>query len=69
MTALLEPTYPEFDKEEPLLWSLLKDVPQTTTLSRELVRNVTDVNRLQVNTHTQLLVQWFSHLCKCHNCV
>lgn len=52
MTALLEPTYPEFDKEEPLLWSLLKDVPQTTTLSRELVRNVTDVNRLQVNTHT-----------------
>lgn len=45
-------TYPELDKEESLLRPLLKDVLQTTALSRELVRNVTDINRLQVDRNT-----------------
>ena len=61
-------TYPELDEEESLLRSLLKDVLQTTTLSRKLVRNVADVNGLEW-TDT-LLVKWY--LCQvaqqCFSC-
>ena len=42
-----EPTYPELDQEEGVLWPLLVELLQAALLLRELVVDLPDVHRLQ----------------------